>query len=36
MTTSLADGTMSDELAQFDLLKEIEDAEHKKPWTSGH
>jgi quercetin dioxygenase-like cupin family protein len=36
MTTSLADGTMADKLAQFDLLKEIDDAERKKPWSSGH
>jgi quercetin dioxygenase-like cupin family protein len=36
MTTSLEDGTMSDKMAQFDLLKEIADSEHNKPWQSGH
>lgn len=35
-TTSRSDGTMVDKLAQFDLLKEIDDAEHKKPWPAGH
>lgn len=36
MTTSQRDGTMVDRLAQFDLFKEIADAEQKKPWQSGH
>jgi quercetin dioxygenase-like cupin family protein len=36
MTTSLEDGTMSDKMAQFDLLKEIADSEQNKPWQSGH
>jgi quercetin dioxygenase-like cupin family protein len=36
MTTSLQDGTMVDKMAQFDLLHEIVDSEHKKPWQSGH
>jgi quercetin dioxygenase-like cupin family protein len=36
MTTSQQDGTMSDKLAQFDLLKEIAESEQKKPWQSGH
>jgi quercetin dioxygenase-like cupin family protein len=35
MTTSLQDGTMVDKIAQFDLPKEIADAEFKKPWPSG-
>ena len=35
MTTSLEDGTMVDKMAQFDLPKEIADAEKKKPWPSG-
>ena len=35
MTTSLQDGTMVDKIAQFDLPKEIAEAEHKKPWPSG-
>lgn len=35
MTTSLQDGTMVDKIAQFDLLKEMADAEHKKPWPAG-
>ena len=35
MTTSLQDGTMVDKIAQFDLPKEIADAERKKPWPSG-
>ena len=35
MTTSLQDGTMVDKIAQFDLLKEMDDSEHKKPWPSG-
>ncbi len=35
MTTSLQDGTMVDKIAQFDLPKELADAEHKKPWASG-
>jgi quercetin dioxygenase-like cupin family protein len=36
MTTSLADGTMADKLAEFDLLKEIAEAEQKRPWPAGH
>jgi quercetin dioxygenase-like cupin family protein len=35
MTTSLQDGTMVDKIAQFDLPKEIADAEYKKPWAAG-
>ena len=35
MTTSLQDGTMVDKIAQFDLLKELADSEHKKPWPAG-
>jgi quercetin dioxygenase-like cupin family protein len=35
MTTSLQDGTMVDKIAQFDLPKEMADAERKKPWPSG-
>ncbi len=35
MTTSLQDGTMVDKVAQFDLRKEMEDSENKKPWPSG-
>lgn len=35
-TTSLADGTMVDRMAQFDLNDEIVDAAAKKPWPSGH
>lgn len=35
-TTSLADGTMVDKLAHFDLNQEIAEAEAKKPWPSGH
>lgn len=35
-TTSLADGTMVDRMAQFDLTQEIADAANKKPWPSGH
>jgi quercetin dioxygenase-like cupin family protein len=26
---------MVDKIAQFDLIKEIADAEHKKPWPAG-
>ena len=29
------DGTMIADLAQFDLLKEIAEAEQQKPWASG-
>lgn len=36
MTTSQLDGNMVDRLAQFDLFKEIANAEQKKPWQSGH
>jgi quercetin dioxygenase-like cupin family protein len=35
MTTSQQDGTMIDKIAQFDLGKEIADAEQKKPWPAG-
>ncbi len=35
-TTSLADGTMVDRMAHFDLNHEIADAANKKPWPSGH
>src|SRR5271163_1048175 len=35
MTTSLQDGTMVDKIAQFDLPKELADAEQKRPWPSG-
>jgi quercetin dioxygenase-like cupin family protein len=35
-TTSLADGTMVDRMAQFDLNQEIADAANKKPWQAGH
>lgn len=30
------DGTMLEDLAQFDLGQEMADSEHKKPWESGH
>jgi len=36
MTTPKADGNMSDDFAQFDLLHEVADSEKKKPWQSGH
>lgn len=29
------DGTMTKDLAQFDVAQEIADSEHKKPWQSG-
>jgi quercetin dioxygenase-like cupin family protein len=35
MTTSQQDGTMIDKIAQFDLVREIADAEQKKPWPAG-
>jgi quercetin dioxygenase-like cupin family protein len=35
-TTSLADGTMVDRMAHFDLNHEIADAASKKPWPAGH
>ncbi len=35
MTSSGDDGNMVDDLAQFDLLREIADAEQTKPWASG-
>lgn len=35
-TTSLADGTMVDRMAQFDLNQEITDAASNKPWQAGH
>ena len=34
-TTSLADGTMVDRMAHFDLNHEIADAANKKPWPAG-
>lgn len=34
-TTSLADGTMVDRIAEFDLNHEIADATSRKPWPSG-
>jgi quercetin dioxygenase-like cupin family protein len=30
------DGTMTKDLAQFDVAQEIADSERKKPWESGH
>lgn len=36
MPTSQPDGNMVDKLAHFHLFNEIEQAEHKKPWTAGH
>jgi quercetin dioxygenase-like cupin family protein len=30
------DGTMTKDLAQFDVAQEIADSEGKKPWKSGH
>ena len=35
-TTSLADGTMVDRMAHFDLNHEIADAASRKPWQAGH
>ena len=35
-TTSLADGTMVDRMAHFDLNYEIADAATRKPWAAGH
>ena len=35
-TTSLADGTMVDRMAHFDLNHEIADAATRKPWAAGH
>jgi quercetin dioxygenase-like cupin family protein len=35
MSTSGDDGNMLDELAHFDLEREIADAAQKKPWPSG-
>jgi quercetin dioxygenase-like cupin family protein len=35
MTTSMQDGTMVDKIAQFDLPKELSEAEQKKPWPAG-
>lgn len=32
---SADDGTMTDKLLQFDLQREIDNAEQKKPWPSG-
>lgn len=36
MPTSTPDGNMVDKLAQFDLNSEMNEAESKKPWQSGH
>ncbi|HSU19720.1 MAG TPA: cupin domain-containing protein [Acidobacteriaceae bacterium] len=36
MPTSMPDGNMVDKLAQFDLNSEMNEAESKKPWQSGH
>jgi quercetin dioxygenase-like cupin family protein len=36
MTTSAADGNMTDDFAHFDLKREIADSEQKKPWQAGH
>ena len=36
MTTSKDDGNMIDDLAAFDLMREIANCESKKPWQSGH
>ncbi|HTH53027.1 MAG TPA: cupin domain-containing protein [Edaphobacter sp.] len=36
MTRSRDDGNMVDDLAQFDLTREIADSEGKKPWAAGH
>lgn len=35
MTSSGDDGNMIDDLAHFELLREIADAEGTKPWASG-
>jgi quercetin dioxygenase-like cupin family protein len=35
MSNSTADGNMMDDLARFDLQREIADSEQKKPWASG-
>lgn len=35
-TTSLADGTMVDRMAEFDLNREMSDAADRKPWPAGH
>lgn len=35
MTHSAEDGNMIENLAQFDLKREIADSEQKKPWPSG-
>jgi quercetin dioxygenase-like cupin family protein len=35
MPHSAADGNMVESLVQFDLQREIADAEAKKPWSSG-
>jgi hypothetical protein len=36
MPTFDDDGNMIDSMAQFDLLREIEESEKSKPWKSGH
>lgn len=35
MTRSAGDGNMIDNLAQFDLQREMAESEQKKPWPSG-
>jgi quercetin dioxygenase-like cupin family protein len=35
MTTFMQDGTMVDKIAQFDLPKELAEAEQEKPWPAG-
>lgn len=35
MTHSAADGNMVDNVAQFDLRREMAESEQKKPWPSG-
>jgi quercetin dioxygenase-like cupin family protein len=35
-TTSLADVTMVDRIAEFDLNHEIAEAANRKPWSAGH
>ncbi|HVG27647.1 MAG TPA: AraC family ligand binding domain-containing protein [Acidobacteriaceae bacterium] len=36
MPTSQLDGTMLDKQAEFDLPREIAEAQQKKPWAAGH
>jgi hypothetical protein len=35
MTTAADDGTMTADLAQFDLAHEMAEFEHHKPWPKG-